>query len=123
MSACCISWHRTLLYVHGHDHLRHGLCSLLDRIQPRVVSYEEQVTTVREHLASLLEKEEDWSKAAQTLAGIDLDSGTLLTSLVLPQYANPFAIWGLAHSCGGKYYVLKDWDPILAPTACLSSSS
>lgn len=50
-------------------------CSLLEKIQPRVVSYEEQVTTVREHLANLLEKEEEWSKAAQTLAGIDLDSG------------------------------------------------
>lgn len=53
-------------------------CSLLDKIQPRVSSYEEQVTTVREHLATLLEKEEDWSKAAQTLAGIDLDSGELM---------------------------------------------
>ena len=49
---------------------------MLDKIQPRVASYEEQVTTVREHLANLLEKEEEWSKAAQTLAGIDLDSGT-----------------------------------------------
>ena len=55
-----------------------ALCSLLDKIQPRVVSYEEQVTTVREHLANLLEKEEEWSKAAQTLAGIDLDSGVLI---------------------------------------------
>ncbi len=85
----------TLLYVHAHDRLRHGLCSLLDRIQPRVVSYEEQVTTVREHLASLLEKEEDWSKAAQTLAGIDLDSGKPVILLELPQYANPTAIWAL----------------------------
>lgn len=41
-----------------------------------MVSYEEQVTAVREQLAGLLEKEEEWSKAAQTLAGIDLDSGT-----------------------------------------------
>ena len=55
------------------------VCSLLDKIQPRVVSYEEQVTTVREHLATLLEKEEDWSKAAQTLAGIDLDSGVFVS--------------------------------------------
>ncbi len=59
------------------------------------MSYEEQVTTVREHLASLLEKEEDWSKAAQTLAGIDLDSGKPVILLVLPQYANPTAIWAL----------------------------
>lgn len=58
------------------------LRSLLDKIQPRVVSYEEQVTTVREHLANLLEKEEEWSKAAQTLAGIDLDSGKLEYNVV-----------------------------------------
>ena len=55
-------------------------CSTLDKLQPRVVSFEEQVTTLREHLASLLEGEEDWSRAAQTLAGIDLDSGTWLYS-------------------------------------------
>ncbi|KAK9863293.1 hypothetical protein WJX84_010863 [Apatococcus fuscideae] len=47
----------------------------LEKLQPRVVSFEEQVTTLREHLANLLEEEEDWSRAAQTLAGIDLDSG------------------------------------------------
>ena len=49
--------------------------SALERIQPRVVSYEEQATVIREQLAKLLEDEEDWTKAAQTLAGIDLDSG------------------------------------------------
>ncbi|KAK9836339.1 hypothetical protein WJX81_006781 [Elliptochloris bilobata] len=47
----------------------------LERIQPRVVSYEEPVTTIREQLAATLEAEEDWAKAAQVLAGIDLDSG------------------------------------------------
>lgn len=47
----------------------------LDRIQPRVVSFEEQVSIIRETLAALFETEEDWSRAAQTLAGIDLDSG------------------------------------------------
>jgi hypothetical protein len=30
---------------------------------------------LRENLAELLEKEEEWTQAAQTLAGIDLDSG------------------------------------------------
>ena len=49
--------------------------SALERIQPRVVSYEEPVTTIREQLAATLEREEDWAKAAQVLAGIDLDSG------------------------------------------------
>ena len=54
-----------------------------------MVSYEEQVTTVREHLANLLEKEEEWSKAAQTLAGIDLDSGVLAFRYTVGCYANP----------------------------------
>ena len=40
-----------------------------------MVSYEEQATAIREQLAKLLEDEEEWTKAAQTLAGIDLDSG------------------------------------------------
>jgi COP9 signalosome complex subunit 4 len=51
------------------------MCSALDSLQPRVVSYEEQVTAIREQLAELLEEEEDWAKAAKVLAGIDLDSG------------------------------------------------
>jgi len=47
----------------------------LERIQPRVVSFEESVTIIRENLADVLEKEEQWTKAAQVLGGIDLDSG------------------------------------------------
>lgn len=49
--------------------------SALEKVQPRVVSYDEQVTLMREHLASVLEVEEQWAKAALVLAGIDLDSG------------------------------------------------
>lgn len=53
-----------------------ALCTYtLERVQPRVVSFEEQAALIRERLAELHEAEEDWSKAAQTLAGIDLDSG------------------------------------------------
>lgn len=48
---------------------------MLARVQPRLVSFEEQVAAVREALASLHERQEDWTAAAQTLAGIDLDSG------------------------------------------------
>ncbi len=51
------------------------LCSTLEKLQPRVVSYEEQVTAIREQLADVLIDEEDWNQAAKTLAGIDLDSG------------------------------------------------
>jgi len=47
---------------------------ILNQIQPRVVSFEEQVLIIREKLADLYEAEEQWSKAAQILSGIDLDS-------------------------------------------------
>ncbi|KAF5207821.1 Cop9 signalosome complex subunit [Thalictrum thalictroides] len=47
----------------------------LSQIQPRVVSFEEQVLIIREKLAELYESEEQWSRAAQMLSGIDLDSG------------------------------------------------
>lgn len=49
--------------------------SMLAKVAPRVVSFEEQVTAVREGLAEVHEREEDWTAAARTLAGIDLDSG------------------------------------------------
>ncbi|CAH2046727.1 unnamed protein product [Thlaspi arvense] len=47
----------------------------LTQIQPRVVSFEEQALVIREKLAGLYESEQEWSKAAQMLSGIDLDSG------------------------------------------------
>jgi COP9 signalosome complex subunit 4 len=40
----------------------------LERIQPRVVSFENEATTLRESLAKVHEDEEDWSKAAQVCA-------------------------------------------------------
>ncbi|PHT98788.1 COP9 signalosome complex subunit 4 [Capsicum chinense] len=46
----------------------------LNQIQPRVVSFEEQVLIIREKLAELYESEQQWSKAAQMLSGIDFDS-------------------------------------------------
>ncbi|EFN55852.1 hypothetical protein CHLNCDRAFT_48784 [Chlorella variabilis] len=50
----------------------------LDKVHPRAVSYEEQVSAIREQLAAVYEAQEEWSKAAQALAGIDLDSGMRL---------------------------------------------
>ncbi|KAF5387669.1 hypothetical protein D9615_000441 [Tricholomella constricta] len=47
----------------------------LNTVQPRIVSYEEQVNTLRFQLADLLEEEEEWSEAARVLMGISLDSG------------------------------------------------
>ena len=40
-----------------------------------MVSFEEQATAVREALARLHEREEEYTAAARILAGIDLDSG------------------------------------------------
>ncbi|KAA3453622.1 COP9 signalosome complex subunit 4-like [Gossypium australe] len=56
---------------------------ILDQIQPRVVSFEEQVLIIREKLAELYESEQQWSKAAQMLSGIDLDSGMRSESTIL----------------------------------------
>lgn len=41
-----------------------------------------QVSTIREGLAELYEYEEQWSKAAQMLSGIDLESGIRYDYLV-----------------------------------------
>ncbi|KAJ7507847.1 hypothetical protein B0H11DRAFT_2153410 [Mycena galericulata] len=47
----------------------------LATIQPRIVSYEEQVNVLRFQLADILEEEEEWSEAARVLMGTSLDSG------------------------------------------------
>ncbi|GAQ90122.1 hypothetical protein KFL_006030050 [Klebsormidium nitens] len=47
----------------------------LTKIQPRVVSFEDQVSTIREGVASIYERDEEWTQAAQMLSGIDLDTG------------------------------------------------
>ncbi|EGO01924.1 hypothetical protein SERLA73DRAFT_177559 [Serpula lacrymans var. lacrymans S7.3] len=47
----------------------------LATIQPHIVSYEEQVNSLRYQLADLLESEEEWSEAARVLMGISVDSG------------------------------------------------
>ncbi|KAG6860379.1 hypothetical protein C0995_011986 [Termitomyces sp. Mi166 len=45
----------------------------LTTVQPRIVSYEEQVNTLRFQLADLLEEEEEWSESARVLMGISLE--------------------------------------------------
>uniref|UniRef100_A0A669B3D0 COP9 signalosome complex subunit 4 n=3 Tax=Pseudocrenilabrinae TaxID=318546 RepID=A0A669B3D0_ORENI len=47
----------------------------LEKIQPRVISFEEQVASIRQHLATIYEKEGDWRNAAQVLVGIPLETG------------------------------------------------
>jgi len=46
----------------------------ISEIQPRALSFEEEVTIIREALAKIYEDEESWREAAQTLMAISLDS-------------------------------------------------
>ncbi|CAG8600484.1 7398_t:CDS:2 [Paraglomus brasilianum] len=68
-------------FVQGVDKIadldikRRVLHFALNKIQPRIVSFEEQISALREKLADIYELEEDWKEAARVLQGIPLDSG------------------------------------------------
>lgn len=47
----------------------------LEKVHPRVVSFEEQVASIRQHLALIYESEQLWKEAAQVLVGIPLETG------------------------------------------------
>ncbi|KZS97697.1 hypothetical protein SISNIDRAFT_436281, partial [Sistotremastrum niveocremeum HHB9708] len=47
----------------------------LEIVQPQLVSFEEQATSLRYQLADILEQEEEWSEAARVLMGISMESG------------------------------------------------
>uniref|UniRef100_A0A2P2HXT4 COP9 signalosome complex subunit 4 n=2 Tax=Hirondellea gigas TaxID=1518452 RepID=A0A2P2HXT4_9CRUS len=47
----------------------------LEKVQPRVISFEEQVATIRQHVATIYEREGSWREAAQALTGIPLETG------------------------------------------------
>ncbi|XP_046398858.1 COP9 signalosome complex subunit 4 [Ischnura elegans] len=47
----------------------------LDKVQPRVISFEEQVASIRQHLADIYEREQCWRDAANVLVGIPLETG------------------------------------------------
>lgn len=46
----------------------------LDRLNPRVISFEEQVANIRQYLAEVYEKCGEWKSAATTLVGIPLET-------------------------------------------------
>ncbi|KZT05510.1 uncharacterized protein LAESUDRAFT_714771 [Laetiporus sulphureus 93-53] len=48
---------------------------ILNTIQPRIITYEEQVNALRFQLANILEGDEEWTAAAKVLMGINLDAG------------------------------------------------
>lgn len=45
------------------------------QVQPRVISFEEQVATIRQHLSQIYENQEQWREAAHVLTGIPLETG------------------------------------------------
>ena len=47
----------------------------IEVVQPRVISFEDQVVTIRTHLADIYEREQNWSEAAKVLVGIPLETG------------------------------------------------
>ena len=47
----------------------------IDIVQPRVISFEDQVVTIRTHLADIYEREQNWSEAGKVLVGIPLETG------------------------------------------------
>jgi len=49
----------------------------LEILQPRVNSFELEVSTLREKYADYLEQDEEFPEAAKVLIGIPLESGTL----------------------------------------------
>ncbi len=46
----------------------------LEKIQPRAISFEDQVTVFRQFLAQVYESEGEWRKAANMLNGIPLET-------------------------------------------------
>nr|CAH7756969.1 unnamed protein product [Callosobruchus chinensis] len=48
---------------------------MLDKVQPRVISFEEQVASIRQHLADIYERNQMWKEAAVVLVGIPLETG------------------------------------------------
>jgi len=57
----------------------------LDKIQPRAISFEDQVTLYRQFLSEIYEKERDFRKAANILSGIPLETSQ-------KQYHNDFKL-------------------------------
>ena len=54
---------------------------ILQSIQPRLISFEEQATAVRVHLSKIYENEQQWVEAAKILREIPLESGQKVYSV------------------------------------------
>ncbi len=76
----------------------------LEVVQPRVISFEDQVGAMRQHLADIYEREENWRQAAQILTGIPLETGQ-------KQYSVDYKLETYLKIA--RLY-LEDEDPVLA---------
>ncbi|KAI9320763.1 putative COP9 signalosome complex subunit [Dichotomocladium elegans] len=61
--------------IEDNDVKKQLLTFAIDKAQPRAVSFEEQLSQLREKLAKAYEAEEEFLEAARVLQGIQLDSG------------------------------------------------
>lgn len=58
------------------DDISRAVCHyMLEKVQPRVISFEEQVASIRQHLADIYERHQQWREAAAVLVGIPLETG------------------------------------------------
>ncbi|RWS12118.1 COP9 signalosome complex subunit 4-like protein [Dinothrombium tinctorium] len=64
-----------LLYNLPHEISREVSNFALEKIQPRVVSFEEQASLIRQHLSLIYEENGNWKEAASVLVGIPLETG------------------------------------------------
>ncbi|KDE06419.1 hypothetical protein MVLG_03209 [Microbotryum lychnidis-dioicae p1A1 Lamole] len=64
----------TLCNIVNRDVKKHAMGESLQKLQSRTTTYEEQITTLREHYATLLEEDEEWISAAQVLVGVVTDA-------------------------------------------------
>lgn len=76
----------------------------LEKLQPRVVSFEEQVGLIRQHSASIYEREQNWREAAKILVGIPLETAQ-------KQYSNDYKL--STYLKIARLY-LEDEDPVQA---------
>ncbi|KAK6170615.1 hypothetical protein SNE40_018970 [Patella caerulea] len=76
----------------------------LEKIHSRVISFEEQVAAIRQHLADIYEHEQSWKDAANVLVGIPLETGQ-------KQYTTDYKLQTYLKIA--RLY-LEDDDPVLA---------
>ncbi len=66
--------------IKDHELRKDSLSLSLNKLQPRVTSFEEQVWTLGESYADLLEGEEEYPEAAKVLIGLPLESSARLVA-------------------------------------------